>query len=79
MHNDPSSPLIKAVRRASPSVADYTFNGSCDMAFSTAPSIVMGPGRSERSHAADEFIAVPELAQAIAMYTGIVKAYLGSV
>jgi acetylornithine deacetylase/succinyl-diaminopimelate desuccinylase-like protein len=35
----------------------------------------MGPGKSERSHAANEFIAVPEIAQAIDLYTTVLQAY----
>ena len=77
--NDPSSPLIQAIRKARPDLDNYIFNGSCDMAFATAPSIVMGPGRSERSHAADEFITTPELAEAIDIYTDSVRAYLNSI
>ncbi|MDR3450184.1 MAG: M20/M25/M40 family metallo-hydrolase [Alphaproteobacteria bacterium] len=76
MAGDPSSSLIKALRGARPDLGDYVFNGTCDMAFAKASSIVMGPGRSERSHAADEFIAVPEIAAAIDIYTDIVRAYL---
>lgn len=75
MHNNPDAPLIRAIRKSRPDVKDYTFNGSCDMAFSTAPSIVMGPGQSTRSHAADEFIAVPELANAVEIYKAILAAY----
>lgn len=76
MVTNPSLPLMQAIRKARPELADYTFNGTCDMAFATAPSIVMGPGRSERSHAADEFITIPELAAAVDIYTDILRAYL---
>ncbi len=72
----PASPLVATIRKAHPELADYTFNGTCDMAFSTAPSVVMGPGRSERSHAADEFIMVPELNAAIDIYADVIRAYL---
>ena len=78
MANDPASPLVRAVRQSCPGAKDYVFNGTCDMAFSKAPSIVMGPGRSERSHAADEFIVIQEIADAIDIYTNVVKSYLGS-
>ncbi len=59
-------------------VRDYVFNGTCDMAFATAPSVVLGPGHSERSHAADEFITVPEIAEAIGNYAAIVRRYFAS-
>lgn len=76
MQNDAASKLVKAVRAGWKDVPDYAFNGTCDMAFATAPSVVMGPGRSERSHAADEFIEVPEIAKAIPIYRDVVNAYL---
>ena len=76
MASDPASPLIRAIRRADPELADYIFNGSCDMAFTTAPSIVLGPGRSERSHAADEFITIQELSRAVQIYTSVLASYL---
>lgn len=77
MQNDPSSKIIQAVRRI-PDLPDYTFNGTCDMALATAPSIVMGPGKSERSHAADEFIAIPEIAEAIDAYAAVLRAYFAA-
>jgi acetylornithine deacetylase len=78
MHSDPSSLLMKAIHKVQPAIADYVFNGSCDMAFSTAPSVVMGPGKSDRSHAADEFITVPELAQAVGVYAAVLKEFFGN-
>lgn len=76
MQNPPHSPLMQAIRKVKPPLSDYVFNGSCDMAFSTANSIVMGPGRSERSHAADEFIVVSEISEAIDIYVAVVKEFL---
>jgi acetylornithine deacetylase len=73
---DMQSRLIKTIREALPDTGDYVFNGTCDMAFSKAPSVIIGPGRSERSHAADEFITVPELTDAIDRYTAILKSFL---
>jgi acetylornithine deacetylase len=75
MHNDPQSKLIQAIRKASPSITDYVFNGTCDMAFAKASSVVMGPGRSERSHAADEFITVPEIDGAVRTYVATMQKY----
>ena len=76
LHADPQSALIRAARKVMPPLEDYVFHGGCDMSFSTAPSIVMGPGRSERSHVADEFIAVPEIARAIDIYAALASAFL---
>lgn len=75
MHNDPASRLVRAVRAGFDNVKDYTFNGTCDMAFSTAPSIVMGPGQSVRSHAADEFIEIPEIRDAVGIYARVIPAF----
>jgi acetylornithine deacetylase len=74
--SDPSSPLIQAIRKADAKIPDYIFYGGCDMTFSTATSVVMGPGCSERSHAADEFIVIPELAHAITTYAAVLREYL---
>lgn len=76
MSCDTDSPLIKAVERACPKSTLYAFGGSCDMAFSTAPSVVFGPGGSERSHSADEFITTSELEAARAAYAAIIKELL---
>lgn len=77
MMNPPDSPLVRAIKSAKEGMADYVFNGTCDMAFATAPSVVMGPGRSERSHAADEFITIGEIADAVPVYTQTIRNYLG--
>jgi acetylornithine deacetylase len=74
--SDRRSQLIEAIWRARPGSAEYVFNGTCDMAFSTAASVVMGPGKSERSHAADEFISKDELKEAIDTYTSVVETYM---
>ena len=76
MKSDPTSPLVRALHEARRDLVDYVFNGTCDMAFATAPSIVMGPGRSERSHAADEFITICEIEAAIDIYTDVARAFL---
>ena len=39
-----------------------------DQALMTFPSLKMGPGKSSRSHTADEFILVKEIEEAIGMY-----------
>ncbi len=69
-------PLVQALKRAIPNHVEYAFNGTCDMAFATAPSVVMGPGRSERSHAADEFCTRTEIRDAIHSYAEVIRAYM---
>jgi acetylornithine deacetylase/succinyl-diaminopimelate desuccinylase-like protein len=39
------------------------------------PGIVMGPGRPERSHQADEFIRITEVLDAIAIYASTANAW----
>ena len=73
-----TSALVDALNAVPYKLGRYTFNGTCDMAFSKAPSVVMGPGKSERSHAADEFIVMSEITSAVSVYTDIVRAYLAS-
>lgn len=73
---DVESPLIQAVKKAVPSTSLYPFGGSCDMAFTKAPSIVFGPGASDRSHSADEFITKEELRSGAEAYASIIKALL---
>ena len=71
---DKESPLVKAIQKVRPKSELYAFGGSCDMAFSTAPSIVMGPGQSKRSHSADEYIMVEELEDAVKTFANVIAA-----
>lgn len=70
---DQNSHLVKTILECSPGAELYAFGGSCDMAFATAPSVVLGPGASERSHAPDEFIAVSEISGARELFGNILK------
>ena len=76
--NDVHSRVVRAIRQANPSMRDYVFNGTCDMAFASAPSVVLGPGGSEQPHAADEFTTVSEIAEAIGVYAAIGRQYFPS-
>jgi acetylornithine deacetylase len=76
MASPPGHPLVQAIQRALPNHSNYAFNGTCDMAFATAPSVVMGPGRSERSHAADEFCTRAEIRSAIETYAKVIREYM---
>lgn len=78
MASPSTHPLVRAIKRATPHYADYAFNGTCDMAFATAPSVVMGPGRSERSHAADEFCTRGEIREAIRIYADVIRGYMAN-
>jgi acetylornithine deacetylase len=76
MRSPSDHPLVQAIKRARAGYDDYAFNGTCDMAFATAPSVVMGPGRSERSHAADEFCTRGEIHEAIEVYSDTIREYM---
>ena len=65
MQCEEDTELIAAIKKVNPQAQIAAFGGSCDMAFSTAPSVVMGPGVSNRSHAPDEYIEVQELEEAV--------------
>jgi acetylornithine deacetylase len=68
------SPLIHAIKEIIPNSSTYAFGGSCDMAFSRAKdSIVFGPGSSERSHSADEYILLSELKAGCDSYEKIIR------
>lgn len=44
-----------------------------DQALLNCPSLKLGPGRSERSHTADEFVEIDEIGRAIAFYYELVR------
>ena len=70
--------LIKSMRSALPDSTLYAFGGSCDMAFATKPSVIFGPGSSERSHSADEYILRSELILGCESYYKICTTILGA-
>lgn len=76
MQCDVESHWVKSIQKAHPVSKLISFGGSCDMAFSTSPSVVMGPGKSERSHSADEFILESELNAAIGIYQHVIMEFL---
>ncbi|MDM9631433.1 M20 family metallo-hydrolase [Robiginitalea aurantiaca] len=47
-----------------------------DQAALSCPSLKMGPGKSQRSHSADEFIMVQEVEEGIAIYVAMLKGFL---
>ena len=44
-----------------------------DQALMPFPSLKLGPGESSRSHAADEFIRISEIQQAIDTYVSLLE------
>lgn len=76
MQCDPASEVMRAIDKGLPGQEKFAFGGSCDMAFATKPSIVMGVGKSVRSHAADEFIEEAELADGVEKYRKVIESYV---
>ena len=76
-------------RRAARIPADHTLVRAClergrkpygspplsDQALMAWPSLKMGPGDSARSHSADEYIGLDEMAEALDLYIGIISDY----
>jgi acetylornithine deacetylase len=73
---DEQSEIFRTVMSAHPYAETYGFGGTCDMAFVTKPSVIIGPGKSNRSHAADEYIEEQELIDGIEFYQAIVEKYI---
>ena len=47
-----------------------------DQALITCPSVKIGPGKSERSHTADEFIYLSEIEEGITIYKNLLNEIL---
>ncbi|WP_420459065.1 M20/M25/M40 family metallo-hydrolase [Neolewinella sp.] len=66
-------PLVVASRGARPTARLYGSPTLSDQALLPFPTLKLGPGDSARSHTADEYIHVHEIAEAVAMYTQLLK------
>ena len=64
---DPEHPLIK--KCVAMGMKPFGSPTLSDQALMSFPSFKLGPGQSSRSHSADEFIKIGEIADAIAKYT----------
>jgi len=68
--------IVEAALRASGSKEARVFGGVSDLFWvRDVPAIVMGPGRSEQSHAADEWIEVKQLERAVLIYRATIERY----
>lgn len=67
---DPGHPLVRsAVTIGRDTFVSPTLSDCCVL--SPIPAIKIGPGQSSRSHTADEYVTVPELAEALELYSKI--------
>lgn len=74
---DEGDPLVRAALAARPGARVVGSSTMSDGVWTRhLPTIKAGPGLSERSHAAGEFVTVEELEQGVAFYAGLVREYL---
>lgn len=64
-------PLMRTARAAGRT--SYVSPTTSDMALMPFPSLKMGPGQSSRSHTADEFVLLTEIAEGIAVYENYIE------
>lgn len=75
MFNPPDSRLVKAFEAACPGEKECVFDGTCDMAFARAPSIILGPGELKIAHVADEYTSLAAIDHAITVYERVFRAF----
>ncbi|MDD3287573.1 MAG: M20/M25/M40 family metallo-hydrolase [Alphaproteobacteria bacterium] len=75
VQNPEGSEIVKAFRDNYPDKPECVFNGSCDMAFSKAPSIILGPGNLKIAHVADEYASLSSIRHAITVYKSVIQTY----
>jgi acetylornithine deacetylase len=72
----PGETIVRAALEAAGRDAPRAFGGVSDFFHvRDVPAIVMGPGRSEQSHAADEWIEVEQLERGVAVYRETIERY----
>ena len=70
--------IVRAALAAAGVGAPRAFGGVSDLYYvRDVPGIVWGPGRSEQSHAADEWIETAQLERAVLAYMDMVGRYFG--
>lgn len=71
---DPEHPLVKAgIHLGKSTYGSPTLSDQCRLNF---PSLKLGPGDSNRSHSADEYIHVQEVKDGVQFYTALLKQVL---
>ncbi|MHB8876785.1 MAG: M20/M25/M40 family metallo-hydrolase, partial [Myxococcaceae bacterium] len=72
-------PLVRAAKRARPAAQLFGSRGLSDLVFfAPTPAIKVGPGKTERSHAPDEFVLESELLEGARFYEQAALAYAAS-
>jgi acetylornithine deacetylase len=71
-----TSPLVDAAREARPEARLFGSATLSDLVFMEGiPAVKCGPGRSERSHTADEYVLESEILDGARFYTRLVRAW----
>jgi len=74
---DGDEPIVRAAAAAT-GTEPRAFGGVSDLFWvRDVPGVVMGPGRSEQSHAADEWIETEQLKRGVAVYKETIRRYFG--
>lgn len=77
VHTADDSSVVRAALAATEREAPTVFPSVCDLFWvSHVPAIVMGPGKPERSHQADEFVRIPEVLEGIEIYAQTARNWL---
>ncbi len=73
---DPAHPLVAAAQAARPGAALFGSRGVSDWVFFRGvPGVKAGPGQTERSHTADEYVLLSEIVEGAAFYERAVQHY----
>ncbi len=74
---DAGDPLVVAALQAAGTGGPIGFGGVSDLFHvRDVPGIVLGPGRAEQSHKADEWIEIAQIERAVDVYTTLARGYL---
>ncbi|MDT8323580.1 MAG: M20 family metallo-hydrolase [Bacteroidota bacterium] len=68
-----SHPVVRAAERSG--VTRFVSPTMSDQALLPMPSVKLGPGRSERSHTAEEYVTIAELQDGVATYLRLLESY----
>jgi acetylornithine deacetylase len=79
VETSPGEAIVRAALAAAGCDAPSSFGGVSDLHHVRhVPGIVLGPGRSEQSHAADEWIETNQLERAVDVYSETIRRYFES-
>lgn len=75
----PSERIVRACQETLPDAPLFGSPTASDWLFlHDVPTVKIGPGLSERSHTAEEHIAIAEVERAVGTYKGIIQAYFAT-